>query len=288
MVQAAAAAVAEVAAPFRNSSRPWLSSLFSTNPRHAFFSSAKCTGIAGTRTHSLRPSAPQFNNGDDGNGSEGERLSRDPTKKGRNELKREARRAVRWGMDLATFSSLQIKRLLRAASVEREVFDAIMLVKRLDPDVREGRRRQFNYIGRLLRNAQPELMDSLIQAFKDGDINRLQALSCQETWSIDDNDDDREEDSENVEKEGESYMEVAARWFDGLICKDPSITGEVYSVHTVDFDRQELRRLVRRVQSIREGLHEEKGGHAGEATLARAKKPLLRFLSSLAKKSLDG
>jgi len=50
-------------------------------------------------------------------------------KKSRNELKREARRAVKWGMDLANFSPPQIKRILSAASLEREVFDALMLVK---------------------------------------------------------------------------------------------------------------------------------------------------------------
>jgi hypothetical protein len=50
-------------------------------------------------------------------------------KKSRNELKREARRAVKWGMDLANFSPTQIKRILSAASLEREVFDALMLVK---------------------------------------------------------------------------------------------------------------------------------------------------------------
>jgi len=34
-------------------------------------------------------------------------------KKSRNELKREAKRAVKWGMDLASFSAPQIKRILR-------------------------------------------------------------------------------------------------------------------------------------------------------------------------------
>ena len=35
-------------------------------------------------------------------------------KKSRNQLKREARRAVQWGMDLASFSPPQIKRILRS------------------------------------------------------------------------------------------------------------------------------------------------------------------------------
>ena len=53
----------------------------------------------------------------------------DGLKKSRNALKREARRAVQWGMDLAKFPPPQIKRILRAASLETEVFDALMLVK---------------------------------------------------------------------------------------------------------------------------------------------------------------
>ncbi|XP_019054675.1 PREDICTED: uncharacterized protein LOC104605543 isoform X2 [Nelumbo nucifera] len=169
-----------------------------------------------------------------------------PEKKSRNEKKREARRAVRWGMDLATFSNPQIKQILRVASLEREVFDALMLVKRLGPDVREGKRRQFNYIGRLLRNVQPELMEALIQASKDGDQIKFQALAGTETWLIEE-DDEEEEETEYEENE------------------------------------EELRKLVRRVHSLQEHqLIEEKEGEANPA-LAVANKKLLRFLSAIAK-----
>lgn len=37
----------------------------------------------------------------------------DPSRKSRNQKKREARRAVQWGMDLASFSTPQIRRILR-------------------------------------------------------------------------------------------------------------------------------------------------------------------------------
>jgi hypothetical protein len=33
-------------------------------------------------------------------------------------------------------------------------------------------------------------------------------------------------------------VKVADRWFDGLLCKDISVTNEVYAVHNVEFDRQ--------------------------------------------------
>lgn len=33
-------------------------------------------------------------------------------------------------------------------------------------------------------------------------------------------------------------MSIAARWFDGLVTRDVGITNEVYSIHSIDFDRQ--------------------------------------------------
>lgn len=34
------------------------------------------------------------------------------------------------------------------------------------------------------------------------------------------------------------YHDIATRWFDGLVNKDASITNEIYSLSSVDFDRQ--------------------------------------------------
>ncbi|KAG6481611.1 hypothetical protein ZIOFF_058215 [Zingiber officinale] len=177
-------AQAAVVIPLRHSPWPRLASLFSPgNHPHLFSSSARA----------LRPLAPQVTDGDE----EGE-TDAPAVKKSRNELKREASRAVRWGMELAKFSTPQIKQVLRIASVEREVFEALTLVKRLGPDVREGRRRQFNYIGRLLRKAEPELMDALIQASKDGDNSRLLDLAGPEALSIEDDVEESTDDQEVV------------------------------------------------------------------------------------------
>ncbi|KAJ8512014.1 hypothetical protein OPV22_002448 [Ensete ventricosum] len=248
----AAVAVASV----RHSPWPRLSSIFSSgkHPQHIFFSVARA----------LKPLAPQALEGD-GDGEP----DAPAVKKSRNELKREARRAVKWGMELASFSNPQIKRVLRIASVEREVFDALMLVKRLGPDVREGRRRQFNYIGRLLRQARPDLMDALIQASKDGDNDRLLALAGPQTLSDENGEEEEEEDIYREEavydtwasiEVSKNHAEIATKWFDGLVDKDALITKEVYSIHNVEFDRQELRKLVRRVQSIREGILVDESG----------------------------
>ncbi|KAL2324012.1 hypothetical protein Fmac_023070 [Flemingia macrophylla] len=207
-------------------------------------------------------------------------------KKSRNELKREARRAVKWGMDLASFSAPQIKRILRVASLDQVVFEALMLVKRLGPDVREGRRRQFNYIGKLLREVDPVLMDRLIRATKDSDHKELQALTGLGSDDPEDDDDDLvESESEEDEEESNWHDSQVTRWFDGLISKDIEITNEIYSVQGVEFDRQELRKLVRRVNITQEmkASDEEEEKKIETATIG-ARKALTRFLRGLSKR----
>ncbi|KAK4860546.1 hypothetical protein QYF36_025967 [Acer negundo] len=196
--------------------------------------------------HSNAP-PPSDSDEDDASGSVSD------SKKSRNQRKREARLAVRWGMQLAAFSTPQIKRILKVTSLEDDVLEALMLVKRLGPDVKEGKRRQFNYIGKLLREVEPELMETLIQATKVGDHSTLQALAASK-MQIARDDDVKTEETENEEEEEVSheYINIATRWFDGLINKDVKITNEVYSVQSVDFDRQELRKLVKRVHASQE------------------------------------
>ncbi|PHT51357.1 hypothetical protein CQW23_11104 [Capsicum baccatum] len=224
--------------------------------------------------------------------SESESDSDGKIRKSRNEKKREARRAVRWAMDLAKFSPPQIRRILRVASPEQEVYDAVMLAKRLGPDVREGKRRQFSYIGRLLREVEPELMDSLIQATKDGDQTKFQALSGSELSATEDVDEeveeteseDDEEARHNLTHDSEDVTVLVDRWFDGLINKDVDISKEIYSLTEFDFDRQELRSLVRKVQSIREkGSNSDEEEGKVNRDIVRAERSLTRFLRDLVK-----
>ncbi|RZC66697.1 hypothetical protein C5167_010381 [Papaver somniferum] len=217
-------------------------------------------------------------------GDESDSSSASDYNKSRNEKKREARKAVKWGMELATFSLSKIKRIVRIASLEVEVYEAIMLVKRLGADVREGKRRQHNYIGRLLRNVDAELMNALILATKDGDMDTLEALSGLAT-KTDTEDEPTLEDSESEEEEEESdpYSDLATTWCEGLMSKDSDVTTEVYSIHSVEFDRQELRKLVRKVHSIEERqLNSENEGTSDKALIG-ARKSLFDFLHSLAK-----
>ncbi|CAL0300535.1 unnamed protein product [Lupinus luteus] len=205
--------------------------------------------------------------------------------KSRNQMKREAKRAVKWGMDLASFSPPQIKRILRVFSLDQVVYEALTIVKKLGPDVREGKRRQFNYIGKLLRDVEPELMDRLITATKNSDHKELQALTGLGSEDLEDDDTLIETEDEEEEEEPSWHDNQVTRWFDGLIAKDIQITNEVYSIQGVEFDRQELRKLVRRVHSTQEmkAANEEEEKKAETATIG-AKKALTRFLRGIAKR----
>ena len=62
-------------------------------------------------------------------------------------------------------------------------------------------------LGRLLREAQPELMEALIQASRDGDNSRLHALSGGESISVED-DEEEEDITHGEEEEDVSYSFV--------------------------------------------------------------------------------
>lgn len=55
--------------------------------------------------------------------------------------------------------------------------------------------------GKMLRDLEPDLMDALIQATKDSDESKLQALSGPETLSIDDNEEEEEVEETDFEEE---------------------------------------------------------------------------------------
>ncbi|KAA3467087.1 thaumatin-like protein 1 isoform X1 [Gossypium australe] len=243
-------------------------------PSHCF---SFATSISSRRNARLRPRGTRLPNAPSTSDLRENEISDDSesdVKKSRNQKKREARRAVRWGMDLASFSTPQIKLILRQG------------VCRLGPDVREGKRRQFNYIGKLLREVEPELMEALIQATKVGDQKTLQALAGSETQIIEEEDEEEEDDDDDqFDYSSQEFVNTANRWFDGLISKDIEITNEVFSVSSVDFDRQELRKLVRRVQTSQErsqNVSEEDKAKI-EAAVRSARKSLTRFLRTLAK-----
>lgn len=70
-------------------------------------------GNVHNRLRALKPrNAPPLNSHEDNSATD----SDSDDKKSRNQKKRDARRAVRWGMQIAAFSTPQIKRILRYAS----------------------------------------------------------------------------------------------------------------------------------------------------------------------------
>lgn len=68
-------------------------------------------------------------------------------------------------------------------------------------------------LGSLLRGVQPDLMDALIHASKDGDYSRLKALSVLDTWVVED-DGEEEEADEGYDEEDE----VHCRLFISNVC----------------------------------------------------------------------
>ncbi|GKV14277.1 hypothetical protein SLEP1_g25177 [Rubroshorea leprosula] len=103
---------------------------------------------------------------------------------------------------------------------------------------------------------------------------------------MEDEDHDEESESEDEDQVSQAHTNIASRWFDGLISKDITITNEVYSINSIDFDRQELRKLVRRVHAMkdkRQGVTEENDGAQMDAEIMGAKKSLTRFLRAIAR-----
>eukprot|EP01018_Ginkgo_biloba_P038346 Gb_40938 [translate_table: standard] len=142
----------------------------------------------------------------------------------------------------------------------------------------------------LLRKVQPELMEAVIQATKDGDMDRFQALPSKVSEPIREDLESDGEESEEEEMDEEvllQYAEVAKRWSEGLISGDASITREVYSIYNIDFDRQELRKLVREVHARQDSEMIEETSSRTEASeaLDQARKSLDNFLTELAKQS---
>ncbi|KAK9093376.1 hypothetical protein Syun_028287 [Stephania yunnanensis] len=132
-------------------------------------------------------------------------------------------------MDLATFTAPQIKQILKLASLDGDVFEALVLVKRMGTDVREGRRRQFNYIGRLLREVEPDLMDALIQAMKDGDHSKFQTISNTD-WIMEDDDEELDDAKSEAEVHYVFMLHLSKPHLYGLMIKMLGKSMEVLEV----------------------------------------------------------
>lgn len=200
----------------------------------------------GRRKKSIKPSLLQYTKrGDALEESTEEDITEDSDEKeSKGQSKRKALRALKWANELATFSPSQLRQAIRWASLDEEVYDAVMLVKSLSPNVRNGKRRQFNFIGGLLREADPELMEQVLTACKDGDLSGLMAR-IKLSKSSEDPINEKEASDEEVELLSEE-AKIATRWLQGLLDGERAVNDEVFSTaDDVYFDRQELKKLMR-------------------------------------------
>ncbi|KAF3335101.1 hypothetical protein FCM35_KLT21705 [Carex littledalei] len=123
-------AQASLAAPLRRYCSQHLFSPF--KPRHFLFPFSRTSSYSLSQAQALRPVvSPSDRDAIDWE-EERSKAARLADRKSRNELKREARRAVQWGVELSKFSPSQIKRALKVASLEKEVYEALMLVKKAE------------------------------------------------------------------------------------------------------------------------------------------------------------
>lgn len=188
-------------------------------------------------------------------------------KKSKGQKKREALRAVDWAAEFANFSDSQLRRAIRWGSLQQQVYDAVRIVKKIGRDGRHARTRQLKLIGGMLREVDPELMEAIIKAIKDGDVEGIFSKSGDlkdedegddddEDEDDDDDDDVNMEDYEDDDEEQSSSSEheldstetddnIVERWLQGLLSGDSDVVAEVYSIRSADFNRQELRRLVK-------------------------------------------
>lgn len=192
--------------------------------------------------------------------------------------KRRALRAKDWGAKLASLSANQLRQAVRLAKLPEEVYDAVILVKSLGPKVRNGKRRQFNYIGGLLREADPELMEQSLKVCIDGETSGSPSASTSAPESSEDefSDDNNDEEIDDLSEEDLSAQNMARRWIAGLLGGYQDVTYEVFSCPSdVYFDRQELRRLLRAVNQAQASLLSIQTADSGETENSQMSPPPL-------------
>ena len=150
----------------------------------------------------------------------------------RTELKRESTELQKLGEDLLTLRADLTERL----ALPEKLLEALAEVKRITNF--EGRRRQMQYVGKLMRGLEPETQ----QAIRDA-LAEQHGGSAQETLAL----------------------HAAERWRDELIARDEALT-DWLAAHP-DTDVQQLRALIRQARkdgqpdadSVSKGLAPRRG-----------------------------
>eukprot|EP00850_Spirogloea_muscicola_P018794 SM000176S03125 [mRNA] locus=s176:100313:101713:+ [translate_table: standard] len=90
--------------------------------------------------------------------------------KSKNQRKREAQRSRGWGERLVELSPRELQLVASWAELPDEVVDAVQLARSIGRGGKNGWRRQLGFVGGLLRDADPILMEASIKAARDGGL----------------------------------------------------------------------------------------------------------------------
>lgn len=139
--------------------------------------------------------------------------------------------------------SLMPAERLSQLSLDESLLEALMQLRRTK--THEGRRRQLQYVGKLMRQTDEEPLREAVAQFKLG--------SARDTWSL----------------------HEAERWRDALLADDEALTrwAQTYP----DTDLQQLRSLMRSARAAAAAPQASAPGH-GAPRQARAYRELFQFL----------
>ena len=157
----------------------------------------------------------------------------DPSRPSKTQLKEQSHALQKLGLEVAELSAER----LAATPIPEALRDAIMEFRRTKSH--EGRRRQLQYVGKLMRNADEALLREAVASAKLG--------SAKDTLVLHDTE----------------------RWRNDLIADDEALT--LWMEAHPDTDRQQLRSLVRQARKDATGL-------APEARQPRSFRDLFQFL----------
>lgn len=94
----------------------------------------------------------------------------------KSQLKREAHALLELGRTLVELPEAR----LNALPLDARLRDAVELARRIH--ARSGRKRQIQYIGKLLRNSDPQPVIDTLEAFRQGDRRAARAFQQLEDW----------------------------------------------------------------------------------------------------------
>ncbi|KAH9550871.1 hypothetical protein CY35_10G094200 [Sphagnum magellanicum] len=169
-------------------------------------------------------------------------------KETRGESETKALRAQDWAVQLASLSPSQLHLAKRWARLSNEVFEAIMLVKSLSIKARNTRQRQIHYIGCLLHDMDPVMMDLVLKACKGCDPSEPTALEpnglAPNPARLSEAEISDLKYLQRIERDKDAQM-TAKCWIEGLLAGDESVTHELFSYSgEFYFDQQKLKKLI--------------------------------------------